>query len=143
MQALRSRSAWVEKAMIERYQLLWLYEITHHFIDTKDEPMFKEEIHDIEDLGRVARERFGACPYYLSRELQQDVSSLRWLHSAKTDLIVTSLLFVQAEMIFMPYNYLIDPSTRRSLSVDLEGTVLIFDEAHNLVCCLPLFYIVL
>ena len=46
-------------------------------------------------------------------------------------------------MIFMPYNYLIDPSTRRSLSVDLEGAVLIFDEAHNLVSVVSALFLLL
>jgi hypothetical protein len=53
----------------------------------------------------------GRCPYYLSREL----------HST-------------AEILFLPYNYLIDKDNRRSLTgIDWDKTVLIFDEAHNLV----------
>uniref|UniRef100_A0A5F8GPB2 Regulator of telomere elongation helicase 1 n=1 Tax=Monodelphis domestica TaxID=13616 RepID=A0A5F8GPB2_MONDO len=48
------------------------------------------------------------CPYYLSRTLKQ-----------------------QADIIFMPYNYLLDSKTRRAHNIDLKGTVVIFDEAHN------------
>lgn len=40
---------------------------------------------------------------------------------------------VQAEIVFVPYNYLIDPYTRRQMSISLENAVVIFDEAHNLV----------
>ncbi|KAL3680444.1 hypothetical protein R1sor_023400 [Riccia sorocarpa] len=64
---------------------------------------------DIEDLVKIGRTQ-GPCPYYLSREL----------HSS-------------ADIIFLPYNYLIEKENRRSLSgISWEKTVLIFDEAHNL-----------
>uniref|UniRef100_A0A8C7YSI0 Regulator of telomere elongation helicase 1 n=1 Tax=Oryzias sinensis TaxID=183150 RepID=A0A8C7YSI0_9TELE len=49
------------------------------------------------------------CPYYLSRSLKQ-----------------------QADIIFMPYNYLLDPKSRRAHNIELSGAVVIFDEAHNL-----------
>uniref|UniRef100_A0A8C8B6D0 Regulator of telomere elongation helicase 1 n=1 Tax=Otus sunia TaxID=257818 RepID=A0A8C8B6D0_9STRI len=49
-----------------------------------------------------------ACPYYLSRNLKQ-----------------------QADIIFMPYNYLLDSKSRRAHNLDLKGTVVILDEAHN------------
>lgn len=32
----------------------------------------------------------------------------------------------------MPYNYLLDPATRNSLKVQWAGSIVIFDEAHNL-----------
>lgn len=32
----------------------------------------------------------------------------------------------------MPYNYLLDRNTRRTLQLDLTNSVLLFDEAHNL-----------
>ena len=53
-----------------------------------------------------------ACPYYLAQELKHD-----------------------AELIFLPYNYLVDRSSRRALNIDLRDAVVIFDEAHNLVRC--------
>uniref|UniRef100_A0A674NQG1 Regulator of telomere elongation helicase 1 n=1 Tax=Takifugu rubripes TaxID=31033 RepID=A0A674NQG1_TAKRU len=49
------------------------------------------------------------CPYYLSRSLKQE-----------------------ADIIFMPYNYLVDPKSRRAHNIELNGAVVIFDEAHNL-----------
>uniref|UniRef100_A0A669NW16 Regulator of telomere elongation helicase 1 n=1 Tax=Phasianus colchicus TaxID=9054 RepID=A0A669NW16_PHACC len=49
-----------------------------------------------------------ACPYYLSRSLKQ-----------------------QADIIFMPYNYLLDAKSRRAHNIELKGTVIILDEAHN------------
>ncbi|XP_042610083.1 regulator of telomere elongation helicase 1-like [Cyprinus carpio] len=49
------------------------------------------------------------CPYYLSRSLKQ-----------------------HADVIFMPYNYLLDPKSRRAHNIELKGAVVIFDEAHNI-----------
>jgi len=37
-----------------------------------------------------------------------------------------------ADLVFCPYNYLIDPVIRKSLDVDINKAVLIFDEAHNI-----------
>ncbi|KAK1282794.1 DNA repair helicase UVH6 [Acorus calamus] len=64
---------------------------------------------DIEDLVNIGRTK-GPCPYYVSRELHKVV-----------------------DILFAPYNYLINPGNRRSLTgIQWERTVLIFDEAHNL-----------
>lgn len=49
------------------------------------------------------------CPYYYSRRLQG-----------------------KADIVFMPYNYLIDPILRKSQEIDLNNAIVIFDEAHNL-----------
>ncbi|XP_041359589.1 regulator of telomere elongation helicase 1-like [Gigantopelta aegis] len=63
---------------------------------------------DIEDLVKHG-EKTKVCPYYLARELKTD-----------------------ADIIFMPYNYLLDPKSRRAHGVELQGNILILDEAHNL-----------
>uniref|UniRef100_A0A182XXV8 Regulator of telomere elongation helicase 1 homolog n=1 Tax=Anopheles stephensi TaxID=30069 RepID=A0A182XXV8_ANOST len=62
---------------------------------------------DIEDLVTVGR-KMKACPYYLSKELVE-----------------------QADVIFMPYNYLLDPKARKSNGLTLQNSVIILDEAHN------------
>jgi regulator of telomere elongation helicase 1 len=64
---------------------------------------------DIEDLVKLGGYH-GPCPFFLSRDM--------------TD---------TAEIIFMPYNYLTDPVTRIGLKkIDWIGSIIIFDEAHNL-----------
>ena len=42
-----------------------------------------------------------------------------------------------ADVVFMPYNYLLDPAVRDTLYLSLRGAVIIIDEAHNVesVCC--------
>jgi regulator of telomere elongation helicase 1 len=50
------------------------------------------------------------CPYFLSRDLA-----------------------ATADVIFMPYNYLVDAHSRGQLSsVDWNNAVVIVDEAHNI-----------
>ncbi|KAM9065973.1 regulator of telomere elongation helicase 1 isoform X4 [Sarcophilus harrisii] len=82
-----------------------------HFYNNVEEKSTEKElvtpILDIEDLVKGGN-RHKVCPYYLSRTLKQ-----------------------QADIIFMPYNYLLDSKTRRAHNIDLKGTVVIFDEAHN------------
>ncbi|XP_055022013.1 regulator of telomere elongation helicase 1 isoform X7 [Boleophthalmus pectinirostris] len=62
---------------------------------------------DVEDLVKYGSKQ-RVCPYYLSRSLKQ-----------------------QADLIFMPYNYLLDPKSRRAHNIELNKAVVIFDEAHN------------
>ncbi|KAI4825294.1 hypothetical protein KUCAC02_020980 [Chaenocephalus aceratus] len=75
---------------------------------------------DVEDLVKFGNKQ-RVCPYYLSRSLKQ-----------------------QADIVFTPYNYLLDQSSeagpdimeplarsRRAHNIELNGAVVIFDEAHN------------
>eukprot|EP00884_Botryococcus_braunii_P014094 jgi/Botrbrau1/22686/Bobra.0132s0029.2 len=66
------------------------------------------QVHDIEDLI-TAGEEYTGCPYYLARKFAET-----------------------AQLIFCPYSYLLDPVVRAAMSIDLSGSVLIFDEAHNI-----------
>ena len=38
----------------------------------------------------------------------------------------------EADLVFCPYSYLVDPVIRSAMNIALEGSVLIFDEAHNI-----------
>ncbi|RUS13151.1 LOW QUALITY PROTEIN: hypothetical protein BC937DRAFT_86260 [Endogone sp. FLAS-F59071] len=100
--------------------------------DANAELNLENEIMDIEDIVKFSEQHsrelrvslkatsrggwlftvwsfFRACPYYLSRENQQ-----------------------KAEIIFVPYNYLIDVNARKTQNLDLKNCIVIFDEAHNL-----------
>ncbi|XP_031616345.1 regulator of telomere elongation helicase 1 homolog [Contarinia nasturtii] len=73
------------------------------------EPELHQNIVDIEDLHQIAK-KHAACPYYISRK------------RARID---------DADIIFMPYNYLIDPKIREANEIDLKNAIVILDEAHN------------
>lgn len=71
------------------------------------EPEFQNRILDIEDLFNV-HHKFQCCSYYASKQLVK-----------------------KAEIIFMPYNYLLDAKIRKYNNVDLRNAIIILDEAHN------------
>ena len=66
------------------------------------------EIHDIEDSVAVGK-HLTSCPYYATREL------------SKT-----------ADIVFCPYNYLLDLSIKKSTGIDVNDCVLVIDEGHNI-----------
>ncbi|KDD75334.1 DEAD2 domain-containing protein, partial [Helicosporidium sp. ATCC 50920] len=67
-----------------------------------------QRVLDIEDLRQWARAH-RACPYFLARRWEKE-----------------------ADLVFAPYSYLIDPVVRRAMEVEPRGAVLVFDEAHNM-----------
>ena len=42
-------------------------------------------------------------------------------------------LMTKSQIIFAPYNYVIDPQIRDSMSINLTKSSIIFDEAHNIL----------
>lgn len=72
--------------------------------------MYAEPPMDIEDLKGFGRKE-GACPWFLSR------AAARGQH---------------CDILFLPYNYLLDRSARDSLDIDWTNDIVIIDEAHNL-----------
>lgn len=67
------------------------------------------QIQDIEDLGALGK-ALHVCPYYATRD---------------------SLM--GAEVVTMPYQYLLSESTRLQLGINIKDSIVIIDEAHNLV----------
>ncbi|KAM5273445.1 LOW QUALITY PROTEIN: Fanconi anemia group J protein [Ctenodactylus gundi] len=66
---------------------------------------------DIEELVRLVK-KLKACPYFTARELIKD-----------------------ADIVFCPYNYLLDAQIRESMDINLKEQVVILDEAHNIEDC--------
>lgn len=62
----------------------------------RDDPELRKDVLDIEDLVKMGKKK-AFCPYYMTRELKKD-----------------------GDIIFMPYNYLLDPKTRKAHGVELE-----------------------
>ncbi|XP_045503343.1 Fanconi anemia group J protein homolog isoform X2 [Colias croceus] len=65
-------------------------------------------VFDLEDIV-MAGEQLKACPYYAARELAN-----------------------AANIVFCPYNYLIEPSIRESMQINVTDNIIIIDEAHNI-----------
>lgn len=65
---------------------------------------------DIEELQDFGKNQ-GACPWFLSRA------------AAQAD---------GCEILFLPYNYLLDKGIRSTLEIDWSNDIVIIDEAHNL-----------
>lgn len=78
-----------------------------HHIEFRDRTF--TEIHDIEDLVALG-ETLQVCPYYASRDSM-----------------------CGAEIITLPYQYLLLQSTREALGLDVKNAIVIIDEAHNLI----------
>lgn len=38
-----------------------------------------------------------------------------------------------SDIIFAPYNYVVDPGIRSAMGIDLESSALMIDEAHNIL----------
>lgn len=77
---------------------------TFHAVESRGLP----PVWDLEDLVRIGKNE-RSCPYFAARSLAD-----------------------KADIIFCPYNYIIDPTIRESMQLDLKDQVIILDEAHNI-----------
>ncbi|XP_020272956.1 Fanconi anemia group J protein homolog isoform X2 [Asparagus officinalis] len=66
------------------------------------------EVHDIEDLVKIGRTVKG-CSYFASQTLA-----------------------AEAQIVFCPYSYIVNPVVRRAMDIDIKGSIVILDEAHNI-----------
>jgi len=67
------------------------------------------DILDLEDLNKLAEEK-SCCTYYLTKGWSE-----------------------RADLVFMPYNYLIDEKIWENFKIDYNNSVIIIDEAHNIM----------
>ncbi|PNF28755.1 ATP-dependent DNA helicase DDX11 [Cryptotermes secundus] len=67
------------------------------------------EVQDVEQLVTIGR-KLSACPYYGSRAAVRD-----------------------AQVVVVPYNTLLHKNTRKACGINVTGSVIIIDEAHNLL----------
>ncbi|KAI0565949.1 RNA helicase [Gracilaria domingensis] len=84
--------------------------------DQKAETILRDkgmtQLHTIEELATAGKE-IGACPYFATRQ---------------------ALDTGEADVITVPYSAILHERTRRSLGIEVdENTVVVFDEAHNIV----------
>lgn len=77
--------------------------------EQKIEILDVDTVNDIEDLCQFGR-RHQCCPYYAAKKIAE----------------------VKATVVFMPYNYMLDPTVRKNLPLKLKNSIVIFDEAHNI-----------
>ncbi|XP_057974456.1 uncharacterized protein LOC131162218 isoform X2 [Malania oleifera] len=66
------------------------------------------EAHDIEDLVKVGQVVKG-CSYFAACSMAED-----------------------AQLVFCPYSYIVNPIVRRAMDIDIEGAIVVLDEAHNI-----------
>lgn len=78
--------------------------VANSFADNKETFPPVADIEEFREWGAQKK----MCPYFLSKEQK-----------------------AEADIIFMPYNYVLDPLIRKTLSIDLTGAIIILDEAHN------------
>ncbi|KAL9306814.1 putative hydrolase [Arabidopsis thaliana] len=94
-----------DKANIQCSEFKNVNKITSH---PSLQPRGHNEVHDIEDLVKVGKNVRG-CPYFASWSMAEN-----------------------AQLVFCPYSYIVNPVIRAGVEVDLKGAIIIFDEAHNM-----------
>ncbi|CAA9990525.1 DNA repair helicase, putative [Plasmodium knowlesi strain H] len=84
--------------------LKYLYKLKHLFTI----PMDVETLSEI-GKGNSVGQNIHFCPFYATREIQNE-----------------------CHVILLPYNYLFEESTRKILKLNLENSIIIIDEGHNI-----------
>lgn len=92
------------KAMVKSNECKY-YEKVHSSL--REPEICDAPILDVEELGHIGR-KLECCSYYVSKGIAE-----------------------KAEILFLPYNYLLDPRIRQANQISLENAIIILDEAHN------------
>ncbi len=85
-----------------------LCKVTKRIKESRDPLQFDVYRGDSNEIDVNEYSSEAACPYYLSRALAKN-----------------------ADLIFCPYNYILDPDIRSAMEIDVDDAVVILDEAHN------------
>ena len=80
----------------------------NYYLDPLVKYMHANPVLDIEDI-QLKGLKYKSCPYYASKKIA-----------------------MYADLLFVPYNYVLDPAIRKSSIIDLKDSIIIFDEAHNI-----------
>lgn len=75
------------------------------FVDSHEPFTTNMDVEELVTFGKKSR----LCPFFLAREAAEN-----------------------AEIIMCPYNYIIEPVIRNAMNIDLEGAIIVIDEAHNI-----------
>ncbi|KAJ1402048.1 hypothetical protein B484DRAFT_405534, partial [Ochromonadaceae sp. CCMP2298] len=79
-----------------------------NYINSSNASLDNTSMMDIEEMVKLGNHR-KICPYFHSREFS-----------------------TSSDIVLLPYNYLLDSSIRKSLKLEWDKCIVIFDEAHNL-----------
>lgn len=71
-------------------------------------PALLSDAFDLEEFVNIVK-KARACPYYSARELLSD-----------------------SNIVFCPYNYLVDPLIRSAMKINMKNSIVVMDEAHNI-----------
>lgn len=72
------------------------------------QPHGRRSVWDLEDLVELGQTT-GGCPFFAAREIAET-----------------------AQIVFCPYNYVVDPVIREQLGINVKDSIVILDEAHNI-----------
>ena len=86
-----------------------LADVANRFRNATQDPITLDVVRgDVEETDGDDYSPHSACPYYLSQILARN-----------------------AELVFAPYNYVLEPAIRNALGIELEGSIIVLDEDHN------------
>lgn len=103
-QARDINEACVEAITSEKNHCRYISKV-EKFVQKDGDSVLSKNMEELVDFGNDN----DLCPYYLSREIVD-----------------------KAEIIFCPFDYIVNQTIREAMNIRLEGSVVIFDEAHNI-----------
>ncbi|KJE93145.1 fanconi anemia J, variant 1 [Capsaspora owczarzaki ATCC 30864] len=96
------------KSAIETHDCRYYHNVktlTRHSDFRANQRLAVWDIEDLVELGKKTR----SCPYFAAREMVGE-----------------------ANIVFCPYNYLVDPVIRKQMGLNIKDSIIILDEAHNI-----------